>query len=67
LNPTEIVDGREQRIWKLPPSADRAKLRSKTFDGIAQAMAYQWTRDNIPCQPDLFCGAEKIAGILAVP
>ncbi len=42
LVPTEIVEGREQRIWKLPPSEDRAKLRSKTFSGIARAMATQW-------------------------
>ena len=42
LEPTEIVDGREQRIWKLPPSADRWKIRSTTFPGIADAMAEQW-------------------------
>jgi hypothetical protein len=42
LVPTNIVTGREQRIWKLPPSVDRAKLRSKTFPGIAKAMAEQW-------------------------
>lgn len=42
LKPTEIVEGREQRIWKLPPSADRQKLRSKSFEGIAKAMAEQW-------------------------
>jgi hypothetical protein len=42
LQPTDIVEGREQRIWKLPPSEDRAKLRSKTFLGIAKAMAEQW-------------------------
>ncbi|ACU61296.1 hypothetical protein [Chitinophaga pinensis] len=42
LQPTNIVDGREQRIWKLPPTEDRAMLRSKTYLGIAQAMAYQW-------------------------
>ena len=42
LNATNIVEGREQRIWKLPPSEDRWKIRSKTFDGIAQAMASQW-------------------------
>ena len=42
LRPTNIVEGREQRIWKLPPSEDRAKLRSKTFPGIAKAMADQW-------------------------
>lgn len=39
---TNIVSGREQRIWKLPPSEDRGKLRSKTFFGIAKAMARQW-------------------------
>lgn len=32
----------QQRLHYLPPSADRAKLRSKTFEGIAQAMAAQW-------------------------
>ena len=42
LVPTNIVEGREQRIWKLPPTADRAKLRSKTYPGIAEAMAQQW-------------------------
>lgn len=42
LQPTEIVSGREQRIWKLPPSADRAKLRSITYTGIAKAMAEQF-------------------------
>lgn len=42
LKPTEIVEGREQRIWKMPPSKDRAKERSKTFPGIAKAMAEQW-------------------------
>ena len=42
LTHTNIVDGREQRIWKLPPSKHRAKLRSKTFPGIAKAMAEQW-------------------------
>ena len=42
LRPTNIVEGREQRVWKLPPSEDRAKLRSKTFPGIGRAMAEQW-------------------------
>ena len=42
LNPTNIVSGREARIHFMPPSADRWKLRSKTFLGIAQAMAEQW-------------------------
>jgi len=42
LNPTVLVPGREQLIWRMPPSADRSKLRSKTFEGIAQAMSDQW-------------------------
>jgi len=42
LIPTNIVEGREQRIHKMPPSADRWKLRSTTFKGIADAMAQQW-------------------------
>jgi hypothetical protein len=42
LIPTNIVEGREQKIWKMPPSKDRSKLRSKTFPGIAAAFAEQW-------------------------
>jgi len=42
LKPTKIVEGREQRIWKMPPSKDRWKLRSATYQGIADAMANQW-------------------------
>jgi len=43
LEPTNIVEGREQRIWKMAPSPNSAKERSKTFAGIAQAMAEQWS------------------------
>ena len=43
LQPTDIVKGREQRIWKMPPSKDRGKLRSKTYPGIAKAIAEQWS------------------------
>ena len=42
LTPTNIVDGREARIHKMPPSADRWKKRSVTFEGIADAFASQW-------------------------
>lgn len=42
LRPTEIVDGREQRIWRMPPGPERAKLRARTYPGIARAMAEQW-------------------------
>ena len=42
LQPTDVVEGREQRVHKLPPSKDRWKIRSTTFQGIANAMAEQW-------------------------
>lgn len=42
LKPTDIVEGREARIHKMPPSPDRWKERSKTYQGIADAMADQW-------------------------
>lgn len=42
LKPTNIVPGRENRIHKMPPGPDRGKERSRTFPGIAQAMAEQW-------------------------
>lgn len=42
LKPTNIVEGREQRIWKMAPSENRWKDRSRTYPGIAKAMAEQW-------------------------
>lgn len=42
LRPTNIVSGREARIHRMPPSEDRWKLRSATYQGIADAMAEQW-------------------------
>lgn len=43
LTPTKIVEGREARIHKMPPSADRWKKLSETYQGIADAMAKQWS------------------------
>jgi len=42
LAPTNVVEGREARIHKLPPTSDRWKIRSKTYQGIADAMTLQW-------------------------
>ena len=42
LVPTKIVDGRENRIHRMAPGPDRWKIRSKTYQGIADAMAEQW-------------------------
>lgn len=43
LKPTNIVEGREARVHRMPPGPDRWKERSRTFTGIAQAMAAQWS------------------------
>lgn len=50
LTPTNVVDGREQRIHRMPPSPDRWMERSRTFQGIADAMADQWGNDKAACQ-----------------
>lgn len=42
LQPTNIVEGREARIHKMPPGPNRWKERSKTYQGVADAMANQW-------------------------
>lgn len=42
LKPTDIVEGREQRVWRMAPGPERAKLRSRTYSGIARAFAEQW-------------------------
>jgi site-specific DNA-cytosine methylase len=42
LSPTQIVQGRDARIHRMPPSPDRWRNRSRTFPRIAEAMAEQW-------------------------
>ena len=42
LQPTNMVEGREQRIWRMAPSPEREKEHSRTYQGIADAMAKQW-------------------------
>jgi site-specific DNA-cytosine methylase len=42
LKPTNIVEGRADRIHKMPPGPNRWKERSRTYQGIADAMAEQW-------------------------
>ena len=42
LTPTNIVDGREARVHRMPPGPNRWRERSRTYEGIAQAMANQW-------------------------
>lgn len=47
LQPTKIVEGREQRIWKMAPSPTRKRDRSETYPGIAMAMVFQWGKANV--------------------
>ena len=42
LAPTDVVEGREARVHRMPPGPDRWKERSRTYPGIASAMAAQW-------------------------
>lgn len=52
LKPTEIVDGRDKRIWNTPPSPDRQFLRSSWsyYPGICHAMANQWGNSTLDSQ-----------------
>ena len=62
LRPTNILERPESGVWenqtpsgrcKLGPGPERAKLRSKTFEGIAEAMAEQWGGESVPVQGEL--------------
>ena len=45
LKPTNIVEVREPRVWKEPPSPERWRNRSRTYQGVADAMADQWGKE----------------------
>lgn len=42
LVPSRIVEGRDGKVWKMPPGPNRWRERSRTYPGIAAAMAAQW-------------------------
>lgn len=42
LQPTKIVQGRQPRVHYASPGPERWKERSRTYTGIAEAMAEQW-------------------------
>ncbi len=44
LQPTNVVPGREARVHRMPPSPERWKERSRTYNGIAAALANQYGR-----------------------
>ena len=45
LRPTSVVPGREAKVHRMPPGPQRWKERSRTYQGIADAMAAQWGGD----------------------
>lgn len=55
LVPTRVVAGREARIHRMPPGPDRGRLRSVTYQGVAEAMAEQWSH------PDRYCFLAGVA------
>lgn len=48
LRPTCYVDGRDARVHRMPPGPDRWKERSRTYQGVADAMASQWGSGRLP-------------------
>lgn len=58
LRPTNIVDGREQRVFRMPPGENRWRERSRFFKGIAEAMADQWGHDPQPGRAPAYVQAE---------
>ena len=57
LKSTQVVEGREAKVHRMPPGPDRWKDRSRTYQGIADAMGLQWGTSALPAaitQPSLF-------------
>jgi hypothetical protein len=54
LRPTLIVEGREPRVHRMSPGPDRWRERSRTYRGVAEAMAEQWGRNDLPMQMEMF-------------
>lgn len=48
LESTDVVEGREAKVHMMPPSADRWKQRSRTYQGVADAMGEQWGSRSLP-------------------
>ncbi|MBP3884921.1 MAG: hypothetical protein J6D54_08310 [Olsenella sp.] len=40
-----LPEEERHKVFRMPPSPERGKLRSKTYPGIAKAMATQWTKE----------------------
>ena len=50
LKPSNVVSGREAKVHRMPPGPNRWKDRSRTYQGVADAMAQQWGTGILPAQ-----------------
>jgi hypothetical protein len=55
LKPTQVVEGREAKVHRMPPGPNRWKERSRTYQGIADAMAEQWGVATLPPVAEQLC------------
>ena len=55
LNPTQIVEGRDAKVHRMPPGPNRWKERSRTYQGIANAMGQQWGCGKLPPAHEQLC------------
>ena len=63
LRPTNCVEGREERVLLMPPGPDRWKERSRTYQGVADAMGQQWGNAQLPP----VCVQPELLQLVAVP
>jgi hypothetical protein len=52
LRPSRCVAGRDARVLNMAPGPDRWKNRSRTYQGVADAMAQQWGSGRLPVIAD---------------
>jgi hypothetical protein len=55
LKPTQMVEGREAKVHRMPPGPNRWKDRSRTYQGIADAMGLQWGNSRLPPVVEQLC------------
>ena len=55
LKLTQVVEGRDAKVHRMPPGPNRWKDRSRTYQGIADAMGLQWGCDKLPPAYEQLC------------
>ena len=64
LTPTKVVEGRHPACWLASPGPDRWKIRSRTYEGIAKAMAEQWGAGDFEKKPGIPVDFEETQAVL---